>query len=100
MLKEQRIMFKKGKQHAFLDLCINNLNCISLRGLLQFGINTNYTNLKNYYTERRLLPKSLFDDLTYLAKINPDTLNIESIEGNWGQIKGGQVKIKTYHYYQ
>jgi len=93
-IKEQRIHFQKGKQHTFLNQCIQNLNCISLRGLLQFGIKTNYSNLKNYYTERRLLPKSLFDDLIYLAKINSNTLKIKILKGNWGQVKGGLIKIK------
>ena len=91
---EQRIKFTKGKQREFLDKCIKNLNCISLKGLLQFGLNTNYTNLKNYYIERRLLPKLLFGDLLYLSKINSVSLKIKYIDGNWGQVKGGKIKRK------
>ena len=90
MMAEPRIKFQKGKQKVFLDLCVINLNCISLRGLLQFGINTNYSNLKNYYIERRLLPQSLFWDLVYLAKIDSNDLDVRIINGNWGQIKGGR----------
>lgn len=97
MMVESRIRFQKGKQKAFLDLCIANLNCISLRGLLQFGVNTNYDSLKNYYTERRLLPRGLFEDLVYLAKIDSRDLDVEIIGGNWGQINGGKKskRIKT-----
>ena len=85
-----RIKFRKGKQKHFIETCIKNLNCISLRGLLQFGIKTNYNNLKNYHTERRLIPKTLFDDLSHLAKIN-NNLKINIKLSNWGQIKGGKI---------
>lgn len=91
---EKRIKFDDGKQRLFLNKCINNLKCISLRGLLQFGLKTNYNNLKNYYTERRLIPKSLFDDLSHLAKISNKRLKIEIKESNWGQVKGGKNNKK------
>ena len=92
-----RIEFNKGKQKAFLDQCINNLNLTSLRGLLQLGISTNYNNLKNYYSERRNIPEPLFQDLIYLAKIDIKTLDIKIKKDNWGQIKGGKTskRIKT-----
>lgn len=83
-----RIKFQKGKQRIFIDKCIKNLSSPSLRGLLQFGIKTNYNNLKNYYSERRTIPKSLFDDLSHLAKIN---ISIKTKNSNWGQIKGGKT---------
>tara|TARA_Y100000034_G_C6769337_1_gene343138 strand:+ start:223 stop:516 length:294 start_codon:yes stop_codon:yes gene_type:complete len=94
-MEKQRIRFKNGKQKAFLDKCITNLNLTSLRGLLQLGLNTSYDNLKNYYTERRALPENLFQDLIYLAKINPNTLDIKIIQPNWGQIKGGQISKRV-----
>ena len=90
-MPEQRVLFNKGKQKQFLNNCIRNLNSTSLRGLLQFGINTNYNNLKNYYTERRLLPRSLFEDLVYLAKIDKKSLNFTYKLSSWGQIKGGKL---------
>ena len=86
-----RIKFQKGKQKHFIETCIKNLNSTSLRGLLQFGIKTNYNNLKNYRTERRLIPESLFRDLIHLSKINVDKLKIEIKKSNWGQIKGGKI---------
>ena len=90
-MDNDRVIFSKGKQKKFLDQCINNLNLTSLRGLLQLGISTNYNNLKNYYTERRSFPENLFQDLVYLAKIDVNTLDIKTIQQNWGQIKGGQL---------
>jgi hypothetical protein len=68
------------------------LNINSLNSLLQFGFNIKYSSLKNYYNERRLLPKGFFLDLCHISKINPDRLNLKYISGNWGQVKGGKVK--------
>jgi len=85
-----RIQFKKNEQKEFMDKCIENLNLTSIRGLLQLGLTTTYNNLKNYYTQRRTLPEYLFQDLTYLAKINPTKLDVQIIGPNWGQIKGGK----------
>lgn len=84
-----RVKFRKGKQKEFLDLVRLNLSSPSIRGLLQFGFSMRYSALKNYYTERRLLPKALFDEMVVLAKIDVNKLNIELVEDNWGQRKGG-----------
>ena len=91
---EDRVLFKKNEQRKFLKLVIEKLNCISLRGILQFGFDIPYSSLKNYYVERRLIPKSFFFDLCYLAEINPISLGVKYVKGNWGQIKGGRVKRK------
>jgi len=90
-----RTKFKKGEQRNFLDLVIERLNCVSLKGILQFGLNTSYDCLKNYYTERRLLPENIFDDLCYLAKINRNDLGIIYLNDNWGQVRGGNLKRKN-----
>lgn len=90
-----RIQFKKNEQKEFLDKCIENLNLTSIRGLLQLGLNTTYNNLKNYYTERRTIPEHLFQDLIYLSKINPATLDMEIKNQNWGQIKGGKISKRN-----
>jgi hypothetical protein len=87
-----RVKFRKGKQKEFLDLVRLNLSSPSIRGLLQFGFSTNYSSLKNYYTERRLLPKVLFDEMLHLAKINLEDLDVEFVEDSWGQVKGGKKK--------
>lgn len=86
----QRVKFRKGEQRRFLKSCMDLLNVNSLRGLLQFGIKTNYSSLKNYYTERRLLPYDLFLDLCHLIKKNPEKFNFSALESNWGQIIGGR----------
>ena len=85
-----RIKFKKGKQREFLNLAIKRLNCLSLRGILQFGLDASYDCLKNYYTERRLMDKGFFEDLCHLSKINANDLKIDYFEDNWGQVKGGK----------
>jgi hypothetical protein len=85
-----RVLFKKNEQRKFLNLVIQRLGCISLRGILQFGVDVSYDQLKNYYTERRLLPKTLFDDLCHLSKTDKDNLDIKYLDDNWGRAKGGK----------
>ena len=50
---EQRVLFYNLEQRKFLDLVVEKLNCISVRGILQFGFDIPYSTLKNYYVERR-----------------------------------------------
>jgi len=93
----KRVLFKKNMQKEFFDDVLKKLNCISLRNLLQFGFNTTYSSLKNYYSVRRLMSKDFFEDLCYLAKIEPKFLDVLYIENNWGQVKGGKKsKRKTF----
>jgi hypothetical protein len=87
---ESRVRFKDGEQREFLNLVIKKLNCVSLRGILQFGFDMPYSSLKNYYCERRLLPKSLFENLCYLIKIEPEAFDVRYLESSWGKIKGGK----------
>ena len=75
-----------------MKLVVERLNCVSIRGILQFGFVINYNSLKNYYSERRLLPKLLFENMCYIAKIDASKLNVKYIDGNWGQVKGGKKK--------
>ncbi|MBD3252409.1 hypothetical protein GF386_01630 [Candidatus Pacearchaeota archaeon] len=85
-----RVLFKKGEQRKFLDLVIERIGCFSLRGILQFGFNIKYSTLKNYYIERRTLPRDFFEDLCYLARIDKNSLKVRYIRENWGQVKGGK----------
>jgi hypothetical protein len=94
MQKEDRVLFKKGEQRKFLNLAVERLNCVSVRGILQFGFNIKYNSLKNYYTERRLLPKTFFENLCHIAKIDSNSLNVKYINGNWGKVKGGKAEKK------
>ena len=90
----ERVKFRKGEQRKFLDLIINKLNCVSLRGILQFGFEIKYASLKNYYTERRLMPRNLFESLCRIAKINTSDFKINYLDENWGQVKGGRIGRK------
>ena len=93
-----RICFREqGKQKEFLDKVIAELTSPSLRGLLQFGISTNYTSLKNYYTERRCLPKDLFEDLCILSHMDKNSLDITEKGNSWGQVKGGKKSKRGKH---
>jgi len=94
MLKEKtkRIKFKKGEQRKFLKNVLIELNCPSLRALNQFGFEIPYSTLKNYFNESRTLPIVFFEDLCYLAKLNYDKFDIQFLESNWGQVKGGEIK--------
>jgi hypothetical protein len=86
---EQRVLFKKGKQREFLDLVVERLNCMSVRGILQFGFDVSYDCLKNYYCERRLIPIGLFESLCHVAKIDRNRLKFKILDGNFGQVRGG-----------
>ena len=85
-----KVKFEKGKQRKFLDLVVDRLGSVSLRGILQFGFDVKYSSLKNYYIERRLIPKGFFDDLIHIAKIEIKDLDVEYLKDNWGQVKGGK----------
>jgi hypothetical protein len=83
-----RIKFlKKGDQRKFIKKVLNNLNCPSLRAFEQFGLEVNYSTMKNYFSEARFLSKEIFDKMVYLGKINKEDLIFEILEDYWGQKK-------------
>jgi hypothetical protein len=86
-----RIRFKNGGQRAFFDLVIGQLKVVSLRGILQFGFKVPYSTLKNYYTESRLLPEDLFDELLEVSGILKEDLEFEIFNDNWGRAMGGKI---------
>jgi len=85
-----RIKFRKGEQRKFLIEVLKKIGCPSLRALNQFGFGIPYSTLKNYFSEKRTLPESFFDDLAYLAKVDLTTLHLEKVSESWGQVKGGR----------
>ena len=89
-----RIKFERGGQREFLDRVIEKLNSPSLRGLLQFGFSVNYSSLKNYYNEDRLLPEELFLELLEVSEISEEELDVKRVHENWGQVKGGKKSKK------
>ena len=93
-----RVLFHKGEQRKFLNLVVNKLNCVSIRGILQFGFDVSYSSLKNYYCERRLLPLNFFESLRHIAKLNSKKLNVRYLEDNWGKVKGGKKSRKKRNF--
>jgi hypothetical protein len=93
-LSMERIKFQEGKQRKFLKIVLEKTNCPNLRAFTQFGLDIPYSTLKNYFTEKRTLPKNIFKELCKLAKIDSTKLKIEYLKKNWGQIKGGKISKK------
>ena len=80
----------KNNQKNFLKKVLVNTNCPSVKDFMQFGLDVNYSALKNYFSGLRLLPKDLFENMCHLAKIKKEELNFEYVSDNWGQVKGGK----------
>jgi hypothetical protein len=86
-----RIKFnEKGKQREFINLVLQSINCPSLRELINRGVSVNYSTLKNYFTEQRLISESFFEELIELSNLNKNNFNFEVIGDNWGQVIGGK----------
>jgi hypothetical protein len=84
-----RVKFRKLMQRRFLKKVMDKINCPSLREL-SFRLDVSYSSLKNYYNEDLFLSRGLFEDLCYLGKVDLDENNVEFLEDNWGQVKGGK----------
>ncbi len=89
-----RVEFKKGEQKKFIKEVMKKINSPSLRELGN-RLSINYSTLKNYLAEERLLPENLFNDLCYISKINKEELNIQILKDNWGQVKGGKISKRN-----
>lgn len=87
----KRVKFRKGFQRKFIQKVLNELNCPSLKELINRGFDIPYSTLKNYFSELRLIPFNLFEELCGIAKIDIKSLDIEILNSNWGQIKGGKI---------
>lgn len=90
----RRVKFKSGEQRNFLKRVILESGAPSLRSLNQFGFEIPYSTLKNYFNESRQMPEDFFNDLCYLSKISKDSLDIEYLEGNFGQVLGGKKSAR------
>ncbi len=90
-----RIKFKeKGNQRKFFKLVLQKTNCPSLVELINRGISINYSTLKNYYLEERLMPLDLFENLIDLSGIDKKGLDFQVVLDNWGQVIGGRNSKK------
>ncbi len=84
----------KTEQRRFLKKVMKNLNCLTLRELAN-RMDFNYSTLKNYFSEKRLLPEDFFNDLCYISQINKDSLNFKLLPKNFGQVAGGRALRKV-----
>ena len=64
-----RIKFREGEQRKFLIEVLKKLNCPTLRAFNQFGFEIPYSTWKNYFSEARLLPEELFNQICFLSKV-------------------------------
>jgi len=83
----------KGKQRKFIDDVLTKTACPSL-GELSKRVGMNYQTLKNFYSERRVLPLELFGVLLGLSNLNRDNFKCQEIPENLGQICGGKKSRK------
>ncbi len=90
----RRIKFKKGEQRKFIKDVLKNINSPSIKELAN-RLSINYSTLKNYIVEERLLPENIFDNLCFISKINKSELDVEYLEENWGQVKGGKISKRN-----
>jgi hypothetical protein len=86
----RRIKFSKGEQKKFIFEVLRIINCPSLKELGN-RLDINYSTLKNYYSEERLLPEELFTSFIRLSGLSKNKFNFELIGEHWGQIKGGKI---------
>ena len=77
-----------------MKLVLQNANVPSLRELRKRGFDVSYSTLKNYFVERRNLSSELFEQLCGFLGINKKNLIFETVEDNYGQIKGGKKNKK------
>ena len=93
---KMRVKFSKGQQREFFKKVMETINCPSLRELINRGIDVNYSTLKNYYNEERLIPEYLFKELIGISGINISDFKFELIEENWGKVKGGKISRREF----
>jgi len=89
-----RVEFRKGKQREFFKEVLLRSNCPSLRELKNRGIDISYSTIKNYFSEKRLLPLSLFETLCNFVELKKEKFDFKIVEENWGQIIGGKKSRK------
>ncbi len=85
-----RAKFKKGEQKEFIDNVLEKIGCPSFSELINRGVEVSKSSLKNYHSERRVIPLSLVDNLCDISGIRKDSLLFEELKDNWGQVKGGK----------
>lgn len=92
----KRIKFFEGKQKEFISEVLKNSGCPTLKELINRGLDINYSTLKNYYNEKRLMPQRIFQLFLKMGKINREEIKFKELPDSWGQIKGGKRCKKDY----
>jgi hypothetical protein len=78
-----------------LNLVLKRKKLSSLRELSK-TIQINYSTLKNYSQEKRLMPRDLVKSLCRMSNIPFSSLSITELKPeNWGKIKGGSIGIRS-----
>jgi hypothetical protein len=90
-----RIKFHKGKQREFLKKVLEKTNCPSLWELINRGVDINYSTLKNYFCEDRLMSEEFFKELLVFSDLDIKDFNFELVGENWGKIKGGKISKRN-----
>lgn len=90
----ERIKFGLGKQKEFLKEVLITLDCPTLKELSD-RFDLNYSTMKNYFSEKRLLPEEVFSDLCFVSKLNKERFSFQILKGNFGQIFGGKKSRKS-----
>ena len=86
-----RIKFPPGKQREFFAKVLDSIGSPSLREIINRGVDANYSSLKNYYCERRLIPDYFFEELLRISKLDKRDFSFETERESWGQSKGGKL---------
>lgn len=94
MPDKMRVKFNKGKQREFIREVLTRSGCPSLRELRNRGVDVNYSTMKNYFSEKRLLSLELFEVLLRIGDLKKENFDFEIIEDSWGQVIGGKKSRK------
>tara|TARA_Y100000310_G_scaffold298168_1_gene331825 strand:- start:592 stop:1506 length:915 start_codon:yes stop_codon:yes gene_type:complete len=81
-----RIVLKKGKQRELIELAKEGKTWKELANEINFCCGYVKNELQ---TEKRSLPKEIYEKLCKLSGCNFDEFIIDKLEDNWGNVKGG-----------
>lgn len=85
-----RIKFKKGLQRKFFEKILEETGSPSLMELSR-RLEINYSTLKNYFIEERLISEELLGVLLKFADLDKSSFDFEILQDNWGRVKGGRI---------
>jgi len=80
----------QGNQRKFLFLILKKTDCPSIKELSNRFLGVSYSAWRNYFSEIRLLPLNLFEELCKFANVKKENFKFEELKNNWGQVVGGK----------